>query len=508
MNNATPEQIFQTAIKFHQEGKLQQAEQLYEALTQVRPSHAPTWFFYGMSRYALGDRSKALNYLAKAIELDRNNPDYHNNIGEIFRQLGMLEEAEAHFKLSIALKPGNSDALSNLALVYKAKGEMNYAKLFFAEALDANPKNLNAMLNVGGMYQAEGEYKDALECYIAAMGISPDHPHALRGAAFCLSEQMEYSTAAGMLSKLTAGKPDMFREKVDLAMLTLRNKDFRKGFQLLEARLKDRPEIMEGPEKTLWRGTSLKGKTLYVYYEKAGLSGFGDTLMFMRLLLELKKYEPEKVVFKVQPELLTLVQENMPEYVEVTTDTCTEFDTHSPLISLALVLNLRAKSMPLADGYVRADGSKYAGLMDKDKKNIGIVFNTSKEHFQHEKRSVPQSAFDAPASDASVKLFYISNQEPDAPLSPTITDMRPSIKDFKDTAEIISALDMVITPDTATAHLAGAMGKKTALLIDEQHDWRWFNAKNSQDTVWYSSVTTYIREKKNSWEDTMKIVRI
>lgn len=508
MQNATPEQIFQTAIRFHKEGKLDQAEQLYQALTQVRPQHAPTWFYLGMVDYAKGRKQSAIERLKKAIDLDGSNPEYHNNIGEIYRQLSLAENAEIHFKLAIAYKPDYSEALNNLALVYKNKGDMNMAKLFFAEALEKNPKNINAMLNVGMMYQNEGEYSDALECYLAAMGLDPVNSVALRGAAFCLADKGEYNTAAGMLSKLTVGQPEMFREKVDLGMLTLRSKDFRKGFHLLEARLKDLPDIMEGPEKTLWRGTSLKGKTLYVYYEKQGFSGLGDTLMFMRLINELEKYEPEKVVFRVQPSLVRLVSDNVPSFVEVTDQQCGTFDTHSPLVSLALVMNLRAKTMPLAAGYIKADGERFSEIISKDTKNIGIVFNTSRDHFQHEKRSVPQEAMTSLADRDGVKLFYISAQEPDSELDDRITDMRPEIKDMKDTADIVAALDAVITPDTSVAHLAGAMGKKTFLLLNELHDWRWFSIKNGEKTVWYESVTAVIRQENKDWQETVKSITL
>lgn len=505
MKNATPEQIFEVAKKYHQEGRLENAELLYKSVLTVKPNLAEAWHLLGMVFYAKGNYIDALEHLKKAIELDKNNADYHNNIGEIYRMHGMLDEAELHFKFSIRLKPSNSDAYSNLALVCKSRGNLDEAKLNFSRSLQCNPKNVNTLLNVGSLFQSQGEYGDALECYIAVMGIQPENHHALRGAAYCFSEQGEYNTAAGMLSKLTAGKQEMYREKVDLALLTLRNKDFRKGFQLFENRLKHLPVILEGEEKTLWRGTNLKGKTLYVYYEKQGLSGFGDSIMFTRMLFELEKFEPNKVIFKVQPELVELFAANMPPYVEVTAETCTEFDTHSPLLSLPLLLNLRAKSMPLADGYIKADGDRFAHLFDKNVKNIGIALQTSKAHTKHERRSITQEAFKAVNG---AKLFYISTEAPEDGLGEHITDLRPHIGSFKDTADIIACLDRVITPDTSLVHLAGAMGKETALLIDRLNDWRWFTPKEAQATVWYSSVKTFIREDGMSWEDVVSKIKI
>ncbi len=508
MRNATPEQIFTVAKQYHKEGNLDQAEALYKAVLSVKPASAEAWFFLGMVRYAKGAQFEAVDLIKKALEIDPKNYDFHNNIGEIYRRNNMMTEAEFHLKASLTLKPDNTDAHSNLGLIYKAAGEIDKAKLCFSNALQCNPKNVNAILNAGSLYQSLNELTDALECYLAAMTLDPDNPHALRGAAYCMTEQGEYNTAAGMLSRLTAGKPDLFREKVDLAFLTLRNKDFRKGLQLLESRLKHLPEILEGPEKTLWRGTPLKAKTLYVYYEKQGLSGFGDTLMFMRFIHDLKKYEPQKVVFRVQTPLLELVKANMPDFAEATDEPCAEYDVHSPLISLMLILNVRAKSMSLAEGYIKADGERFKNLTDSSKTNIAVVFKTSEKHTKHERRSVPQEIFDKPAGDDSLKLFYVSAQEPESPLHANITDMRPHIANFQDTADILAAMDMVITADTAVAHLAGAMGINCALLLDHLHDWRWFTAKTGQNTVWYSSVTTYIRENDMTWDDTLSLVKI
>jgi len=508
MQNATPEQILHVAMQYHKEGKLDAAEKLYRTVLEVKPHAAEAWFYLGMIQYAKRNHFEAETCLKKALELDPKNADYSNNLGEIYRQNGMLDQAEYYIRNAIVINPNQADAYANLALICKARGDYDSAKLHFSRSLDINPKNINTIVNVGRLFLTLEEYDDAAECFVAALSISPDNPDALRGCAQSLYEKGEYNTAAAMLSKLTAGKPDMHREKVDLALITLRNKDFRKGFQLLESRLKHLPHIMQGDEKTLWRGNDLKGKTIYIYDEKEGLGGFGDTLMFVRFVLDLEKYNPERIILRVQPELVSLTAANMPEKVTVVAENYESFNFHSPLLSLPLVLNVRAKSRTHADAYLKVDGAKTAHLFDKSTKNIGIAFATDKSHIKHETRSIPQDAFAPLLSKDGVKLFYISKQEPDAPLDPAITDMRPHISTFADTADVIANLDMVITADTAVAHLSGAMGKETALLLNRLHDWRWFNIKTGQKTVWYESVTGYVKEDEMSWEDLIKTVTV
>ncbi|ADD69248.1 Tetratricopeptide TPR_2 repeat protein [Denitrovibrio acetiphilus DSM 12809] len=510
MKQLDSKQAYELAMKYHQKGELAKAEQLYGAVLEVDRHNADAMHYLGLIHIANGKTESALELMKQAVSLDKTNPVFHNNLGEIYRQTGQFEHAEFHLSSAAELKPNYSDAFSNLGLLYKERGLVNDAKYCFAEALQSDPKNLSALINTGNLFNSEGSYEDAIQCYEAALEISPDNPNALASAGAAYYKTGEYNTSAKYYSRLVNGHPELHRDRVNLALITLRNKDFRKGFQLYESRFKYL-DVMEGAQEKLWRGTNLKDKTLYVYNEKSGLSGFGDTILFARYILELEKYEPSKVIFRVQPELETLFRENMPENIEVTSESCADYDVHSPLLSLPLVLNARAKTIPHSEGYLKADSKKvqiFSEEMLTEKTKIGIVFQTSKDHTDHEKRSLTQESFSSLYNNSSVKLFHIGKETAETPLDKTVTDMNEKINDFSDTAAIIENLDMVITADTSVAHLAGAMGKKTALLIDHLHDWRWFNAKEGKQSEWYSSVTFHIKEKGSSWFDVVSSINI
>jgi tetratricopeptide (TPR) repeat protein len=502
MANISSQQAFKMAQKLHQQGQLDKAEELYRTVLNVDRHHAESWFYLGMVYYGKGITQQAVECMKSAIEADRSNPMYHNNLGEIYRQLNMNEHAEFHLSAAVDLKPDYSDALGNLALIHKAKGDIDSAKLFFARALESNPENINALVNTGNMFKENGEYEDAAQCYEAALKVSPEYELALKLASECYHEMGDYNKAAAMLSKAIKGDPEKHADRVRLAFITLRNKDFRKGFQLLESRYKDNPSILEGEIKTLWRGTPLVGKTLYVYYEAEGLGRFSDTFMFARFLWELEKHKPEKVVFKVQKEILTALQGNMPEYVHLTDETCTDFDVHSPLASLPMVLNARAKTLSLTDGWLKPDGLKvtdFALKMAEEKKKVGLVFNVSKRNPKYDEMSLSQEMFESLYNRDDLKLFYVDKEKASAELHPSVTDMSGDIEDFSDTAAILANLDILITADSAVAHLAGCMGVKTFLILDEKHDWRWFNAKEGQNSLWYDSVVIYFKGSEKLW---------
>jgi len=509
MKNLNSKEAFQLAMKYHQKGNTAKAEQLYNAVLQVDPHNSESLHYLGIIYASRGDGDKAISYIKKAIELDKTNAIFHNNLGEIHRQLGHFEHAEFHLSAACELKPDYSDAFSNLGILYKERGLINDAKYCFAEALERNPQNISALINTGNLFVLTKEYNDAIQCYEAAIELSPDNPNALASVASALYEIGDYNGAAKYYSRLINGRPDMHNDRVNLALITLRNKDFRKGFQLYESRFHT-VNTLEADRDTLWRGANLNDKTLYVYNEKQGLSGYGDSIMFGRYLHELEKYEPAKVVFRVQPELVELMAKDMPEYVEVTSEDCEEFDAHCPLLSLPFVLNARAKTIPLADGYIKADEAKvekFSELIDTSKQKAGVVFQTSSSHIKHEERSIPQEALTPLYKNDTIQLYYISKEEPQTALDESVIDLRENINDFSDTAAAIANLDIVITADTSVAHLAGAMGKKTLLLINQLHDWRWFNAKDDKSSEWYSSVSFRIKQKDSSWLDVVSSIK-
>lgn len=510
MKQMSSAEAFRLARQYHQKGDLAKAAQVYAAVLEVDPLHAEANHNTGLIYAVRGMPDDAIAYMKRSVELDKTNAEFHNNLGEMYRKTRQTELAEFHLTAAVELKPGYSEAFSNLGLLFKDKGDINNAKLCFSESLAANPRNIAALINTGNLFRSEKEYDDAMECYLAALELSPENPTALAGAGITCYSKGDYNTAAKYYSKLVTIKPELTADKVNLALITLRNKDFRKGFQLYEARF-SHLDTLEGEYDNLWRGTDLTGKTLYIYSEKQGLSGLGDTILFSRYLKELEKYSASKIIYKVQPELAELLSVNLPEEIEVATDSPEGFDTHIPLLSLPMVLNARAKTIPHADGYIKADTKKSAEkaeLMKSGKKNIGITFQTSRDHINYRERSIPQEAFRSLYEDDTVQLYYISKEEPEQPLDPSVIDMREHITDFTDTAALVENLEMVISADTSVVHLAGAMNKKTCLLINHLHDWRWFNAKPGKQSEWYSSVTFYIKEQSAEWSEVIKSIEI
>jgi len=472
-------QALELARKYQEKGDLIQAEQVYRALIEIDPFNAESTHNLGMLAAAKGNREEALILAKKSIELDRHNANYHNNLGELYRLMGELEHAQFHLSAACELKPGFSEAFSNLGIVYMTKGEIANAKFCFSEALSANPTNTAALLNTGNLFHKTGELDDALQCYDAVLAISPDNPTALSCIAGIYKDKGEYNAAAKFLSRLVNNNPDSFKEKLALAEITLLNKDFRKGLQLYESRL-NLFKILQGDRDSLWRGTGQEGRTLYVYFENTPISSYGQTLLALRYLFDLERFKTSKVVIQLQPEVAEIMKNNLPDYAEIVTEPCTEFDKHIPLMSLPMVLNARAKTIPLADGYIKVDAAE----VQSDKKKIGHALKS-----YNDKWSAPADSLNPLKNNDKTELFDLNEGT------------------LAEKAAKIASMDMIITTDNDLAHLAGAMGIKTCLLIEQSHHWHWFNAKNEKTCEWYSSVTFYVKDKGDSWLNVISSIK-
>jgi len=494
MKQISSSQALKLAKSYHEKGEIRQAEQVYSALLEIDQHHAEATHNLGIIKLSRGNTEEGLNLVRKSIELDRTNPSFHNNLGEIYRKMGQLEQAELHIAAALELNPRYSAAYSNMGLLCMGKGENEKAKACFAEALSIDPKNIQALINTGNLFRSEGQFENALECYEAVLEISENSAVGLKGAAHTCLEAGEYSSAAKYFSRLVTAYPELNRDKVNLALITLRNKDFRKGFQLFENRFKYQ-DIMEGDAENLWRGTGQGGKTLYIYSESHELTTPSDTVLFARYLYDMEKYNCGKIIFRVQPEIFNLIKDNMPENIEVSAEPPAEFDLQIPLLSMPMVLNARAKTIPKSEGYIKADkkmSEDFAGQIDTDKTKIGVFAEQT-------------AGFEPDAFSALSEKYALYSMGADFE---GVKNIDADAADPSQMAAFIDSMDMVITADGLPAHIAGAMGKKTLLLLDTMHDWRWFTAKTGKACEWYQCMVFYVREKDQTWKEFVSSVRI
>jgi len=388
----------------------------------------------------------------------------------------------------------------------------NYAEAveYYIKCAEKEPSAL--MYNrVGFVYSKINNYiflEEQIKYHKKALELEPNYTSAIRNLAFAYSRLGDDEKAVEYFHKLfeLESIPDDY---CAYGCLMLKLGDFEKGWEHYKKRFCKHFGATFYPktDKPEWQGEEIKDKTLLIQCEQ----GFGDTLQFLRYLEQIKPLA-KKIIFVVQKGLVDLVKDNTND-IEIVEDTESlyelEFDYHIPLLNLPCALKVTMANIPLAEGYIKADEEKIKDYKEKyfnnDSFKIGISFKGAV--CGNHRRDIPLSAFYPLTTMNNVKLYSFqrggANQLKNLPPDFKITDLSGTFKDFSDTAAAMANVDLFVTSDNSVFNLAGAMGKKTFVLLSKDAEWRWF--LDEETTPWYDSVKIFKKQTETeNWDIPMK----
>ncbi len=452
---------------FQNEGKTAEAAFLYRRLSDLCPLNPDVLYNLGNTLRLLGRFDAAAEAFGKTVELDANDADARQQFGNTLCRLGRSAEAEGHYRYAIALKPGSWELHVDLGNALRSQGQLPQAIEHYRKALEINARYPLAHYNLGVGLMECGQFHEAIECYRSALAASPDLVEAKWNCALCL---------------LTTG-------------------NFEQGWELFESRLEKAPAAARKFPMPRWSGGDLGGKDILIHAEQ----GFGDTLQFARYVTLLSRFcRPRAIVLECQPELTRLLQ-NLPGVSRVIAggvEATPVADVHFPLLSLPLLFRTGLDTIPARTPYIKADDVlvhewKYR-LRNEPRMKVGLAWSGRATHPDDARRSLSPAALSPLFNIAHV--CFVSLQ-PGASPPPGLLDHAGELRDFADTAALISRLDLVISVDTAVAHLAGAMGKRVWLLSSWQGEWRWL--RDRSDSPWYPSMTIFRQSQPGCWDDVM-----
>lgn len=413
-----------------------------------------------------------LHFLA-ALALDGAHPQALSNLGATLRQLNYFAASEVVAKRSVALQPENSFFHSNLGVAQMGLRRYDDALASMKKSLDLRPDAAPSWHNYGIVLYMVGRYEEALSAFDKAL--------SLQG-----------TTNGQVLS--------------DRALALLSLSRISEGLEAYECRWlpgqlkRNRIWDLNIPQ---WQGESLDGRRILVHHEQ----GFGDSLMLVRFVKALARWRCQ-ITLAVPKELVRLFQKNFP-FVRVTTiddaglNDDTDFDYHVPMLSLMRYANVAKPRDISAEVYLSAKPEPPMRLPGTPIK-IGLCW-ASGDHsptMRDRRRLVPVTQFLPLLEDPRIALVSLQkgNDTKDLVangLEGLIFDLSFKLEDFADTAATIAALDVVISVDSAVAHLSGAMGKPTLMLSPYSRCWRWW----SKDTgwPWYPKMKIYHQAADGTW---------
>jgi len=199
---------FSLAVKNHQEGKIDIAQELYNQVLKIDPNHSQALNNLGVIFKVLGEHQKAKDCYEKAIEINPNYSDAHNNLGMIFKELGENQKAKSYYEKAIEIDPNHSQALNNLGVIFKELGEFEKALNYVEKAIKINPNYTNSYYNLGTIFQDLGEKQKAKSYYEKAIEIDPNHSQALNNLGVIFKELGEFEKGLDYVEKAVEIDPD------------------------------------------------------------------------------------------------------------------------------------------------------------------------------------------------------------------------------------------------------------------------------------------------------------
>jgi len=443
----------------------------------------------------------------RAIRLKPDYSEAYRNRGNALKQLGRLAEAVASYDHAIALRPSVA-SYTNRGNVLRELKRTEEALQSYERAIALDPRYAEIHNNCGSALQELGRFEEALASYQRAIDLKPAYAEGHSNLGVALTKLGRVDEAIAAFDKAIALKGDYPEAIWNRGLAHLLAGRFASGWRDYEARKKARAPVgNRSYPKPLWLGDApLSGKTILVHWEQ----GFGDTIQFSRYAALLADADA-RVLFAPQRPLKRLMETLDPRVQIVDVDEpLPEFDFHCPLMSLPLAFGTEPRTIPCTQPYLHVDGEKASAWRDvlgeRTRPFIGVAWSGRDK--PDRTRSIDFRRFTALLDD---RYQFVSLQkdvnEEDRPFlaAAKMIHLGDDLGDFADTAAICSLMDLVISVDTALAHLAGALGIPVWLLLPNVPDWRWMLDRS--DSPWYPTMTLMRQRQRGDWDETLRQVR-
>lgn len=525
----------------------QQSLELFAKAISVNPNVAAAYCNRGLALQALNRFAEALESFDKALAINAKFAEAYSNRAIALSAMGQNEQALASCDKALALKPDYAEAYNNRARALNAlkrhaealascdraiallatcteahnnrgialNALMRHAEAIasYDDAIAARPKYPEAYNNRGCALYNLGRAEEALSNYDTAIALMPDYAAAHNNRGSVLRLLARHAEAAASYDKAIVLNPAYVDALFNKSLLLLAQGRFEEGWPLYEVRKKKVASIARHDVKPQWSGRQdLSGKTILLYAEQ----GLGDTIQFCRYV-PLVAALGARVVLEV-PRALTNLLSSLTGVAQVVEQGAAlpEFDFQSALMSLPSAFKTTLSTIPAHAPYLACDSKKALAwaqrLGEKAGPRVGLVWSGGLRADQPEtwavnkRRNIPLASL-APLAQPHIAFYSLQKGEPaESELAevkkngwdgPEIADLTGELKDFSDTAALINSLDLVISVDTSTAHLAGAMGKPVWILNRFDGCWRWLLER--PDSPWYPTARLYRQEAADDW---------
>lgn len=436
----------------------------------------------------------------------------HHQLGNAFLARGFLDAARLAYERALTLNSQSVETLCNLGVICAEQRQFDQAVAYQRKALTINPQFGDAYINLGLALTQQQAFGEAESAYEKALRLKPEQSsmiHSNRGLNY--QAQGEWQQALNCFNQALQEDSSNAKAQFNRATLSLLLGDFKQGWMDYEIRfaLNDANHPRLATAQPRWQGEDLRGKRVLVHYEQ----GLGDTLQFVRYLPLLKERGAD-IILQIQaaliPLLKTQAQLSVKEYI-APDQLLPAHDYYVPLMSLPHCFQTHLDTIPAAKtAYLYPPSEAVLKLpSSKGLLRVGLVWTGNPQHHNDHHRSIPLKIFKPLLEEKNVQFYSLQYGPMQAEiqqenLTSRLEDLLPQLNTWVDTAQIIGQLDLVITVDTAVAHLSAAFGKPTWILLPWLPDFRWL--LNRSDSPWYGSVRLFRQTTRGDWDSVIQTV--
>jgi len=482
MRAMSVQEAMTAAMQHHQAGRFRQAEAFYRQVLEQDPANADALHQLGTLAYQEGRHQIAIDLLSRAIGLRPNFARAYYNLGVVLERTGRLDEAIAAYRKATQFQADYAGAYYNLGCVLERKGQLD----------------------------------DAVAAYRMAIQLKPDYAAAHNNLSNGLRRKGRLDEALAACERAIQSQPDFALAHCNKALMLLLKGEYLKGWAEYEWRW--RRKGLSEPDSDFsqpaWTGSDPSGRTILLHPEQ----GFGDTIQFVRYAPLLAR-RGARVIVECQPELKSLLQtlEGVAQVLS-SAERRPAFDVHVPMLGLPLAFGTTVETIPANVSYLRPDPALVKqwrtrlaprSTLHAPRLKVGLAWAGNPQNPADRDRSLPLSAL-APLAEVEGVAFYSlqkgerAAQAKSPPPGMTLVDLAADIKDFADTAALMAHMDLIITVETAVAHLAGALARPVWALLPFVPAWRWLLER--EDSPWYPTMRLFRQPAPGDWNSVVQRV--
>lgn len=506
-------------------GRLTEALADYDRTIAARTDHGKAHNNRGLVLALLGRREEALASYDRAVRYQRHPAEVYVNRGNLLRDLGDLDAALASYDQAIALRPDLAEPYANRAVVLHSLGRLDAALASCDQAIARDPSHARAYSNRGMVLIDLRDWDAALASYDRAVALQPNFATAYYNRGNLQYELGHPAQALASYEAALVHDPHLVEARFNRSLTLLLAGDFARGWPEYELRWNEQASPVSRSKRQwaqpLWRGEeSLTGCRILLHSEQ----GLGDTIQFCRYAPRVAQLGARVILEVPRPLAALLARLEGVAEIRIQGEPLPAFDYHCPLMSLPLAFRTTLATIPAPIPYLSSDPQRRRHWGEKlgarTKPRVGLVWSGGYRPDQPElklvnrRRNIALAAF-APLRHEGIEFVSVQKGEPaeselrdlmrEGWQGPQIRDYSSEIQDFADTAALLEELDLLISVDTATAHLAGAMGKPVWLLNRFDTCWRWLLERS--DTPWYPTMRLYRQRRPEDWSSVIEQVR-